>query len=66
MEILILEGKLPGLKQATSTILTGFARDAQKETGPIAKLQGHSEHRDQNQVKRMDLGENADQRGLVG
>lgn len=44
----------------------GFARDALKQTGTMAGLRGKTTYRDQNQVERMDLGENADQRGLVG
>lgn len=63
---LILVLLLVDLGTLLSTILSGFARDALKQTGTIAGLRGKPTYRDQNQIERMDLGENADQRGLVG
>lgn len=64
--VLILVLLLVDLGTLLSTILTGFARDALKQTGTFAGLRGKSTYRDQNQVERMDLGENADPRGRLG
>jgi hypothetical protein len=54
---LVLVLLLIDLGTLLSTILTGFSRDAQKQTGTIARLGGQPAYRDQNQVEGIDLVE---------